>query len=84
MMTVKEEAYKLIESLPDSCTWDDVFYRFYVRRGVEAGLRDIEEGRVVSQDQVKREIETWFKSSGAKQPSPTFEPSTTTSPTIRQ
>src|SRR3954454_23070362 len=31
MKTAKEDARRLIESLPDNATWDDVMYEFYVR-----------------------------------------------------
>ena len=68
MSTVKAEAHRLIDSLPDQCKWEDVLYRFYVRQRIEEGLQAIDEGRVVSQEQVEREVETWFKSSGPSQP----------------
>lgn len=51
---VKEEAEKLVRELPDDATWDDLMYRIYVRQKIEAGLRDVEEGRVASQEEVER------------------------------
>jgi hypothetical protein len=30
MSTVKEQAKKLIDRLPDQITWDDIIYEFYV------------------------------------------------------
>jgi predicted transcriptional regulator len=53
-MTVREEAEKLVRELPDDATWDDLMYRIYVRQKIEAGLRDAEAGRVVSQEEVER------------------------------
>ena len=53
-MTVREEAEKLVRALPDDATWDDLMYRIYVRQKIEAGLRDAEAGRVVSQEEVER------------------------------
>lgn len=47
---IKPEARLLIESPPDSATWDDPAYEVYVRQSVEAGLRDSESGRVLSHD----------------------------------
>ena len=32
MSSVKEEAKKLIERLPDQVTWDDIMYEFYVKK----------------------------------------------------
>ena len=31
MSVAKEEARKLIETIPDSASWDDIMYEFYVR-----------------------------------------------------
>jgi predicted transcriptional regulator len=52
--TVKEEARKVIENLPDGATWDDLMYELYVRQKIEAGLRAADEGRVLSHEQVKQ------------------------------
>jgi predicted transcriptional regulator len=68
MATVKDEAHRLIDSLPDECGWDDVVYQFYVRQRVEAGLHDIDAGRVISHEQLECEVETWFNSGGVSQP----------------
>lgn len=42
---IKAAAKAAIDSLPDNVTWDDVLYRLYVHKSVEAGLRDIAEGK---------------------------------------
>ena len=47
---IKPEARRLVESLPDSATWDDLAYEIYVRQSIEAGLADADAGRVVSHD----------------------------------
>ena len=54
MSSVKEESIHLIQSLPDSVTWDDLIYEMYVKKKIEKGLKDIEEGRVVSHEEVKK------------------------------
>ena len=51
---VKTDAQKLIDSLPDDTTWDDIMYRIYVRQTVDAGLRDADNGEVVPVDEVRR------------------------------
>jgi predicted transcriptional regulator len=51
--TVKKEAKRLVNELPDDATWDDLMYRIYVRQAIEAGLRDADAGRVVSVDEVR-------------------------------
>jgi predicted transcriptional regulator len=48
---IKPEARRLVESLPDSATWDDLAYEIYVRQSIGAGLADADAGRVVSHDE---------------------------------
>ena len=38
--SVKEEARRLVEELPDDASWDDLMERIYVRQAIEAGLQD--------------------------------------------
>jgi predicted transcriptional regulator len=58
MSSVKEEARKLVEELPDQVTWDDVMYEFYVKKKIEVGLRAADEGRVVSHEEAKKRLLT--------------------------
>jgi len=39
MQSVKEMARELIEHLPDTATFDDLMYEFYVRQKIETGLK---------------------------------------------
>ncbi len=63
-MPVKEQAIELIKSLPNDCTFEDIQYHLYVRAKVEKGIRAIDEGRVVSQDEAEKKVKEWAKSSG--------------------
>ena len=56
MSTVKEEAKRLIEDLPDQATWDDVMYEFNIHKKIEIGLKAAEAGDVVSHEEVKRQL----------------------------
>lgn len=53
---IKEEARKLVESLPDDSTWEDLMYHIYVREAVEKGLADAEAGRVTDVKKVREEF----------------------------
>jgi hypothetical protein len=55
-VTVKEEARRLVEHLPDDATWDDLLYEIYVRQSVEVGLEDCRQGRLVSVAEVRRQL----------------------------
>ncbi len=64
----KQAAIDLIQSLPDDCTLDDIQYHLFVRRSVERGLKDIDEGRVISIEEMQRRVGQWLVSSGPTKP----------------
>jgi len=53
-LTVKDEARRLVESLPEDSTWSDVMYEIYVRQEIEKGIADIEAGRFKDHEEVKK------------------------------
>ena len=55
-LNVKEEIRRLADKLPDNATWDDVMHEIYVRQAIEAGLADMEAGRVKDVEQVRAEF----------------------------
>lgn len=57
----------MIKSLPDDCTLEDIQYHLYVREKVERGIKAIDEGQVVSQEEVEEKVKKWLKSSGQSQ-----------------
>ena len=59
METAKEEVRRILDSLPDDATFEDIQYRSYVRQAIAAGVRDVDEGRVVSQEEVERRMSRW-------------------------
>ena len=50
---VKADAHRLIDSLPQNATWDDIMQRIYVRQCIESGLEDAKAGRVESVESVR-------------------------------
>ena len=54
MATIREEAMNLLKSLPETCSWDDIIYEFYVKKKIDEGLKAAEEGRVLSHEEVKK------------------------------
>jgi len=56
MSPIKEEAKKLIDMLPDQATWDDIMYEFYVKKKLANALKAVEEGRIVSHEEVKKRL----------------------------
>jgi predicted transcriptional regulator len=56
MSILKEEAKKIIEDLPENATWDDLMYQLYVKKRVETGLKEIENGETLPHEEVKRRL----------------------------
>ena len=62
MSTAKEEIRKMLDQIPDDVSFEDIQYHIYVREKVERGLKDIGEGRVLSQEEVERRMSKWLGS----------------------
>jgi predicted transcriptional regulator len=60
MPSAKQEAIELIQSLPDDSTLEDIQYHLYVRQKVLRGLRDVEEGRFQTQEDVEKRMKKWL------------------------
>lgn len=54
MESVKEQARRLVENLPDDAGWDRLLYEVYMRQRIADGIRAADEGRVTDHDEVKR------------------------------
>jgi hypothetical protein len=60
MATVKEEVRRMIESLPDDATWEDVQYSIYVRERIERGRSEAADGKILSEDEIERRMKPWL------------------------
>lgn len=59
MPAAKQEALDAIAKLPDDTDMDEIMYRLYVLDKIRKGREAAEQGRTTSQEDLKREIETW-------------------------
>jgi len=53
MQTVKQIVCDTVNHLPEQATFDDAIYALYVRQKLEEGLRDLDEGRAYTQEEVE-------------------------------
>ncbi len=60
-MNTKEEVIKLIEKLPESVTLDDIMEQLYFQKKVDRGLKDLEEGCIISHEEAKRRLSQWLQ-----------------------
>lgn len=56
MGLAKEEARRLIDSLPAKATWDDIMYEFYVKKKLAVALEAAEQGKVVSHEKARKRL----------------------------
>ena len=54
MSVVIEEAKKLLDTLPDQASWDDIVYEMYVKKKIDDGLKAADEGKLISHEDVKK------------------------------
>ncbi len=60
----KRAAMELIDRMPDDVSLEEIMYRLYFRKRVERGIKELEEGKTVSQAEMKRSLQQWLRSAG--------------------
>ena len=61
MQNAKQEAIKILQTLPDDSTFEEIQYRLFVRQKIEQGLEDIARGKTYSQEMVEKRMEKWVE-----------------------
>jgi hypothetical protein len=51
--SIKNEARRLVDLLPENSTWEDLMHEIYVRQLIETGLADSKAGRTTDVEQVR-------------------------------
>jgi predicted transcriptional regulator len=60
MDTPKQQVQEILENLPEDASLEDIQYHIYVRQKIEQGLADVDAGRVISHEEVKRRLSKWL------------------------
>ena len=58
-LTDKQIAAEALGRMPETATLADICERFAILAGIRRGQRDIDEGRVVTQEEAKRRSLAW-------------------------
>lgn len=53
---IKEEAHKLVETLPDDATWEDLARLAFEMQRVEQGIADLDAERYWSSDEIREKL----------------------------
>lgn len=59
MSPAKEQLIRLIQEQPDDSSYDEIVRELAFATMVERGLADVDAGRIISNDEMARRIETW-------------------------
>jgi hypothetical protein len=57
---LKDEVIQMIERLPDDAGISDIMAGLYFRQRVDAGLKELDEGKGISHDQVRERLAKWL------------------------
>lgn len=63
-ISTKRTALRVIERMPDDASLEDIMYELYFRQRIDRGLRELDEGKTVSHEEVKRGLVKWLQSAG--------------------
>lgn len=61
MTQLKEVTIKTIENLPDTCTIDDIMYEINFAIQVMEGIKDADEKKTISTDDLLKRVKEWQK-----------------------
>ena len=60
MAGVKEQVIHLIQSLPENTTVDDIMSELYFKLQVDAGLRELDEGKGIPHEEIQKRMSRWL------------------------
>jgi predicted transcriptional regulator len=60
MAGIKQQVIKLIQNLPDEVSLDDIMAELYFKLQVDAGLKELDEGKGISHEEVEKRMSRWL------------------------
>lgn len=61
MSVLKQASIETIKRLPDECTIDDIMYEINFVAQVYEGLKDAEEGKLITTEELLKRVDQWAK-----------------------
>jgi predicted transcriptional regulator len=61
MSTAKEQITELVQKQPDDSSYDEIVRELAFHLMVQRGLKDSDEGRTITNEEMGRRISTWQK-----------------------
>ncbi len=60
MAEIKQQVIQIIQSLPDDVTLDDIMAELYFKLQVDAGLKELDEGKGIPREEVEKRMSKWL------------------------
>ncbi|HHT9145543.1 MAG TPA: hypothetical protein ACFYD4_07675 [Candidatus Wunengus sp. YC61] len=60
MAEIKQQVIQIIQSLPDDVTLDDIMAELYFKLQVDAGLKELDEGKGIPHEEVEKRMSKWL------------------------
>ncbi|MBI5199505.1 MAG: hypothetical protein HZA09_05780 [Nitrospirae bacterium] len=60
MAGIKQQVIKMIQNLPDEVSLDDIMAELYFKLQVDAGLKELDEGKGISHEEVEKRMSKWL------------------------
>lgn len=60
MASVKEQIIQIIQRLPDEASIDDIMAELYFKLQVDAGLKELDEGKGIPHKEVEKRMSKWL------------------------
>ncbi len=60
MTGIKEQVIKMIQNLPEDVSVEDIMAELYFRLQVDAGLKELDEGKGIPHEEVEKRMSKWL------------------------
>lgn len=60
MAETKQQVIKMIQDLPNNISVEDIMAELYFRLQVDAGLKELDEGKGIPHEEVEKRISKWL------------------------
>ena len=57
----KQATLKMLRNLRDDVSYDDIMYELYVLEKIQRGLRELDQGKGIPHEEVKKSLSKWLK-----------------------
>ena len=59
MTATKQLVKKIVDSLPEDTSYDEILKELAFNKMIQKGLKDSKEGKVISNKEMKKRIQSW-------------------------